>query len=92
MQSPTRTMSRRTLGYGAVFLLLAVITGVELTLNRLNLADAVVDPLFLALSLGKASLVAAFYMHLRQDSRFYTVIFVLPVLLLVVFALLTIVI
>ena len=92
MQSPTQPASRRALGYGAVFLLLAVITVVELALNRMHLPESVVDPVFLVLSLGKASLVAAFYMHLRQDNRFYTVIFVLPVLLLVVFALLTIVI
>jgi cytochrome c oxidase subunit 4 len=92
MQSPSQPVSRRALGYGAVFIFLAVITAVELALSRLNLPDSVVDPVFLVLSLGKASLVAAFYMHLRQDNRFYTVIFVLPVLLLVVFALLTIVI
>jgi hypothetical protein len=48
--------------------------------------------LFLALSLAKAALVAAFYMHLRRDNRVYTIIFLLPVLLFVTFALLTIVI
>jgi hypothetical protein len=34
--------------------------------------------------------VAAFYMHLRGESRLYTAIFVLPVLLLMVFAILSV--
>ena len=90
IQPPATT--RRDPGYGAVFLLLAVMTGVELGLKYVNLRSEALAPMFLALSLGKAGLVAAFYMHLRRDNRFYTVIFVLPVLMLVVFALLTIVI
>jgi caa(3)-type oxidase subunit IV len=92
MQSQPQTDVRRTLGYGAVFLLLAVMTAGELGLKSLGLPDAVADPTFLVLALGKAALVAAFFMHLRRDNRFYTIIFVLPALLLVVFALLTIVI
>ena len=92
MATQPPAITRRGLGYGAVFLLLAVLTGIELGLKNLNLRSDVLAPLFLALSLGKAGLVAAFYMHLRRDNRFYTVIFVLPVLMLVVFALLTIVI
>lgn len=92
MGTQPRAIPRRGLGYGTVFLLLAVLTGVELGLKNLNLRSDVLAPIFLALSLGKAGLVAAFYMHLRRDNRFYTVIFVLPVLMLVVFALLTIVI
>ena len=92
MATQPPAITRRGLGYGVVFLLLAVLTGIELGLKNLNLRSDVLAPLFLALSLGKAGLVAAFYMHLRRDNRFYTVIFVLPVLMLVVFALLTIVI
>ncbi len=92
MATQPPAITRRGLGYGGVFLLLAVLTGIELGLKNLNLRSDMLAPLFLALSLGKAGLVAAFYMHLRRDNRFYTVIFVLPVLMLVVFALLTIVI
>jgi len=92
MGTPPRAATRHDPGYGAVFLLLAVMTGVELGLKYVNLRSEALARMFLALSLGKAGLVAAFYMHLRRDNRFYTVVFVLPVLMLVVFALLTIVI
>ncbi|GAI83800.1 unnamed protein product, partial [marine sediment metagenome] len=41
-------------------------------------------------SLAKASLVAAFFMHLRSDAKLYTYIFLLPTIMFVLFALLTI--
>lgn len=76
--------------YTAVFIVLAVITAVEIFLSMpgTNVAREALTPLFIVLSLGKASLVAAFYMHLRGDSRFYAIVFLLPVLLLLVFTLL----
>jgi cytochrome c oxidase subunit IV len=40
---------------------------------------------FLVLSLFKASMVAAYYMHLRSDSRLYTYILIAPAILLLVF-------
>ena len=92
MKTSGQAVSRRTLGYGAVFVILALITAIELGVKGLGLPRAATNGLFLLLSLGKAALVAAFYMHLRRDNRIYTVIFVLPVVLFVVFALLTIVI
>jgi caa(3)-type oxidase subunit IV len=92
MESPAPRASRRSLSYAAVFLVLAVLTAIELGVKGLGLPRAATNLLFLVLSLGKASLVAAFYMHLRRDNRIYTVVFILPVVLFVVFALLTIVI
>ncbi|MGD2162221.1 MAG: cytochrome C oxidase subunit IV family protein [Anaerolineales bacterium] len=76
--------------YAFVFVALAVITAIEifLSLPSTNVARQITTPVFLVLSLGKASMVAAFYMHLRGDSRFYTLIFIFPALLLLVFALL----
>jgi caa(3)-type oxidase subunit IV len=76
--------------YSGVFIALALITAFEifLSLPSTNIAHDVVVPIFVVLSLSKASLVAAFYMHLRDDSRFYTIVFIIPVLLLLVFALL----
>jgi caa(3)-type oxidase subunit IV len=76
--------------YAVVFIALAVITGIEifLSLPSTNLSRQILTPLFIILSLGKATLVAAFYMHLRDDSKFYTLVFILPALLLLVFALL----
>ena len=85
-KNPTRV-------YVAVFVVLAVITGIEIFLSMpsTGVARQLLTPVFIVLSLCKAALVAAFYMHLRDDSRFYTIIFVLPALLLAVFALLAVV-
>ena len=76
--------------YAAVFIVLGVITAVEifLSLPSTNVSRQILTPIFIVLSLGKATLVAAFYMHLRDDSRFYTIIFILPALLLLIFAVL----
>ncbi len=92
MDSPTPTAAPRRLSYVAVFLILAVITAAELGIKSLGLPRAATNGLFLALSLAKAGLVAAFYMHLRRDNRIFTIVFLLPVVLFVTFALLTIVI
>jgi caa(3)-type oxidase subunit IV len=79
--------------YVIVFVVLAVITAVELLLSSpaVSLGRSLLNVLFVILSLGKAALVAAFYMHLRSDNRLYTYIFGLPVILLLVFALLVII-
>jgi cytochrome c oxidase subunit 4 len=76
--------------YVLVFVILAAVTAFEifLSLPSTGVSRQILTPLFVVLSLSKASLVAAFYMHLRGDSRFYTIVFVLPALLLLVFALL----
>ena len=41
-------------------------------------------PLLLALSAGKFALVAMYYMHLKQDSRLFTGVFVFPLIIAVV--------
>jgi heme/copper-type cytochrome/quinol oxidase subunit 4 len=92
MQTEAVETKRRRPAYGVIFLLLIGLTLLELVVagNRTGLPGT--SLLLLMLTFTKASLVAAFYMHLRGDSRIYTTIFVLPVLLFVIFALLTIVI
>lgn len=71
-----------------VFIILAVITVVEVLLASpaMGLAKDLRNTIFILLSLSKAALVAAFYMHLRSDSRLYLYIFLIPVALLIVFA------
>ncbi len=75
--------------YAQVFLALAVITAIEVALTFVGLPRGSLTALFLLLSLGKASLVASFYMHLRDDPSLYTWIFVLPAALLIVFVLMS---
>jgi len=71
--------------YALVFLVLVIVTAAEVGLTTLGLPQGSLTALFLALSLVKATLVAAFYMHLRDDPAVYTYIFVIPAVLLAAF-------
>lgn len=62
--------------YFAIFVLLAVLTLMELVATYLPIIKV---PLLLGLACGKAWLVVQFYMHLRYDSRILTWAFLLPV-------------
>ncbi len=88
VDQPTGETHPSTRVYVVVFFVLALMTAVELalTLNYFVVPRNLLTPFFLAGALIKASLVAAFYMHLKFDTKFYTYIFVVPVLLLIVFA------
>ncbi|MCJ7676565.1 MAG: cytochrome C oxidase subunit IV family protein, partial [Anaerolineales bacterium] len=72
--------------YLLVFAALAVITAIEIAMTQTSIAASLANALFLAFSLAKATLVAAFFMHLRDDSRIYTAIFLLPVVLVLAFS------
>ena len=90
MQGRATQAEKSRPGYGVIFLGLVVLTAIELGINLLRILPPLSTALYLLFSGLKVALVAAFYMHLRKDSRLYTAVFVLPVLLLLVFALLTI--
>ena len=81
---PKHTTKRST--YALVFGVLVLLTAAEVGLTFLGMPRRLVTGLFLVMSLAKASLVAAFYMHLRDDSRLFSYIFIIPVILLAVFA------
>jgi caa(3)-type oxidase subunit IV len=88
MDSQMTRTGRPALLYVGVFFILAVITVLEIILASpgAGLSGAFRTSVLLVLSLSKASLVAVFYMHLRSDSKLYTAIFLLPVVLLLLFA------
>jgi caa(3)-type oxidase subunit IV len=90
MQASATRPEKSRPSYGIIFLGLVVLTGIELGISVLRVPPPWSTALYMLFSGLKVALVAAFYMHLRQDSRLYTAIFVLPALLLLVFALLTI--
>lgn len=76
--------------YTIVFVVLAVLTAVEVALSAPSLGldlGGMTTAVFLLLSAAKASLVAAFFMHLKGDSRLYLFVFIAPVVLLLAFAL-----
>jgi cytochrome c oxidase subunit 4 len=87
-RSPKSRSRVRT--YLLVFIALAIITAVEIALTTVSISRQTLTLAFLALSIAKASLVAAFFMHLRSDSRLYTYIFLLPTIMFILFALLTV--
>jgi caa(3)-type oxidase subunit IV len=86
---PSSEHKRSRIGYGTVFLILVVLTAIELGLGSLGLDRVPRNSLFLLLSLLKAALVAGFFMHLKDDRPLYTYILIIPALFLVVFVLLS---
>jgi cytochrome c oxidase subunit IV len=84
-----RTNTQKTgIGYGTVYILLVIATAIELGLTFTFVDASIRGWIFIGLSLIKAALVVAYYMHLRQDSRIYLLIFLLPVSLVFLFAVL----
>ena len=82
----TARPAHATRRYIVVFAALAAITLIEIGMTQTSLAASLATGLFLAFSLAKASLVVMFFMHLRDDSRIYTAIFLLPVVLVFAFS------
>ncbi len=70
--------------YVVVFLLLAILTLIELVVTYIPTIKIV---LLLVLSATKAILVASFYMHLRYERPFYPLAFAVPVVIAVLVAL-----
>ena len=71
--------------YVTVAVVLAVITGVEITLALGHfLPQPLTTVLLIALTLSKAALVMLFYMHLKYDTRWYSLALVFPLFMVVV--------
>ena len=64
--------------YVGVFLILGIVTAIEVFVSGLPLARAVLVLALLALSVTKALLVVMFYMHLKYDTRWYTYAMLFP--------------
>ncbi len=69
--------ARKHANYFVVFLALAILTGIEITVYQLPIPKL---PLLIPLALIKAALVAMFYMHLRFDRRLFSAVFVFGIL------------
>ena len=71
--------------YVVVAVVLAVITGVEVTLALGHFLPAqLTTVLLIGFTLSKAALVMLFYMHLKYDTRWYSLVLVFPLFMLVV--------
>jgi cytochrome c oxidase subunit 4 len=75
--------------YMAIWIWLAVLTVIEIGVIYLPLAKMVVAILLIGLALSKATLVAAYFMHLRFERLTLAIIAITPLLIctLLVFAL-----
>ena len=77
--------------YAKVGLVLFVLTALEVGLYEITYGEHAGDfssaiqpffvPMLLLLSAAKFALVAMFYMHLKQDSKLFTGIFVFPLII-----------
>jgi cytochrome c oxidase subunit 4 len=62
--------------YVAIAVFLAVITSIEVAVYYIHELRPLLAPILLTLSATKFATVAAFYMHLRFDSKLFTYFFV----------------
>ena len=76
--------------YMAIFWYLAILTVVELAVIFMPLGKVTIGVLLCALALGKATMVAMYFMHLRFEARTLGMIAVVPLLIatLLIFVLL----
>ena len=76
--------------YMAIFWFLAILTVVEIAVIYMPLAKFTIGVLLCALALGKATIVAMYFMHLRFEARTLGMIAVVPLLIatLLIFVLL----
>ena len=84
MSSPARHGGRAhptPFKYVAIALILAVITAIEVAIVYQEFLKDILVPALVVLSVAKFVLVAMFYMHLRFDSRLFSVLFVTGLLL-----------
>ena len=63
-----------------VFVILTIVTVVEIAITLFHLPKSFLVPTLLAMSFAKAALVAAYYMHLRYEKLLFTIIFITPAL------------
>ena len=76
--------------YMAIFWYLAILTVVEIAVIYLPLAKFTIGVMLCALALGKATMVAMYFMHLRFEARTLGMIAIVPLLIatLLIFVLL----
>jgi cytochrome c oxidase subunit 4 len=67
--------------YMAIFWMLAILTVIEIAVIFVPIGKMTINVLLCALALGKAALVAAYFMHLRFETRTLTMIALTPLVI-----------
>ena len=70
--------------YIGVFVVLAIVTAVEVYISGAGLDQTAMVVILLALAASKALLVVLFFMHLKYDTKWYTYAMVFPVFMALV--------
>ena len=70
--------------YWLIALVLGILTLLEVAVFYVPLLHAVIVPILLVLSTAKFALVAMYYMHLRFDHRWFSYMFVGPLVIAVI--------
>ena len=70
-----------TVTYLIVAGFLTVLTGMEVVVSYSRAMQPVLIPVLVALAAAKFALVAMFYMHLKQDHRLFSGVFVFPLII-----------
>lgn len=65
--------------YWLIALILAVITGAEVSVTYVDALDAVVAPLLIAMSAAKFVIVVGYFMHLKFEERIYRNLFMIGI-------------
>lgn len=77
--------------YIGVFVILGIVTFVEVLVSQMGLPPAALLIALLAMMTAKALLVAMFYMHLKYDTRAYSLSLVLPLFMAILLAIVVII-
>ena len=62
--------------YVVIAAILAVVTAIEVAVYYIDALSSILVPVLLVLSAGKFVMVVGYFMHLKFDSRLFTVFFV----------------
>ena len=77
--------------YVGVFLILGVVTAVEVFVSQAGFPQAAMVVALLALATIKALLVVMFYMHLKYDTKWYSYSMVLPLFMAILLVVIVII-
>jgi cytochrome c oxidase subunit IV len=77
----TATVEHKHPNYMAIFWYLAILTVIEIGVIYLPVGKLTIGVLLCALALGKAALVAMYFMHLRFETRTLGMIAIIPLLI-----------
>ena len=72
--------------YVMVFVMLAIVTGLEVALTGFISNEGLKIIILLALAVAKAALVMMFFMHLKYDTKTYSLLLIFPLFMAVTLA------